>query len=174
VNAITPSLKPALPLELFNEAIARVNEWRGRCLDGFARAEMAVAECLAAMSEAGDKAPRVGPPQLVGQRYEVLAAAIAAGGPFAAQAGGVASVLERFRAHHDLRNMLAHGVGRVTLDRSGRWTVVLKVMTSRGGRACHDAMALTEREAEEIGTEVGRLSQVLCSQLGQLRSRIGR
>ena len=113
VNAITPALKAALPCEPFTDAEVRVNEWRGRCLDAFARAETAVTECLVAMSVAGERGRSVGLPHLAGQRYEALAAMIRDGGPFVAEGVGVLGTLERLRAHEHFRNVLVSSAYRV-------------------------------------------------------------
>lgn len=149
-----------------------MNEWRGRCLDVFARAETAVTECLVAMSAAGERGRDVGLPHLAGQRYEALAAMIGEGGPFAAEGVGVLGTLGRFRAHQHFRNVLAHSVGKVTLDRQGRWTVVLRLVSLRSGQVCREAVALNAQEAEELRVNVSRLGADLSSQLGQLRKRL--
>ena len=161
-----------LPLEPFNAANACVNELRGRCLDSFTRSETAVTECLVAMAAVAGRGAQIRLPHLVGQRLEALAMAIAADGPFEAEGGRAAAVLERCRQHADFRNMLCHGTSKVTLDAKGRWTVVFRLATLRSKRLVRETLALGEAEAEQLRDEVIQCSRDLCSQLGQVRARL--
>lgn len=172
MNAITHTQDLALPLQPFANATSRVNEWRGRCLDSFTRAEAAVTECLIALAEVEGKGQQVRLPHLVGQRLDALAQAVAAGGPFEAEGTGASLALERFRVHDSFRNMLCHGVGKVTLDPQGTWTLVLRLAALRSRRLSRDTLALTEAEAEQLQAEVGRASKGLCSRLGQVRAHV--
>jgi hypothetical protein len=161
-----------IPSEPFEVATARVNEWRGRCLDAFTRAETAVTETLAALAGCGKRGARVTLPHLVGQRYQALADAIAPGGPFAAEGGASADALDRCQKLNDLRTMLCHGTCRVTLDRSGRWTVVMKRVTLKANQIVHDQFAVTEREAQALRDDATRASRELCASLASWRCRL--
>ena len=107
MKAITHTQDLALPFQPFANATSRVNEWRGRCLDSFTRAEAAVTECLIALAEVEGKGQQVRLPHLVGQRLDALAQAVAAGGPFEAEGTGASLALERFRVHDSFRNMFS-------------------------------------------------------------------
>lgn len=87
---ITQSL---LPMEPFVAATAEANEWRGRCLDTFSRAEIAVTECLLALSQVEEPGAKIRLPHLVGQRIDALSRALEPGGPFEAAAGKAAATL---------------------------------------------------------------------------------
>lgn len=104
--------------------------------------------------------------------WEGDAQAVAAGGPFEAEGTGASLALERFRVHDSFRNMLCHGVGKVTLDPQGTWTLVLRLAALRSRRLSRDTLALTEAEAEQLQAEVGRASKGLCSRLGQVRAHV--
>jgi hypothetical protein len=171
VEAITASSKAALPREPFIAAVARVNEWRGRCLDTFTRTEEAVTECLACLAEVEGRGADVRLPHLVGQRFEALASAIGPGGPFEKEGGTAAAALEQCRAHADARNMLCHATCKVTLDPYGQWTAVFRLVSLRSKRLQRDTLVLTETEAEQLRESITRSGKDLCSRLGQLRSR---
>lgn len=172
VNAIVTGLTPVLPIEPFQAATAQVNEWRGRCLDAFTRGETAVTKCLVALAGVNGRGENVQMPHLVGQRLEALAAAIGPGSPFAPEAGKAAATLEKYRAHAGLRNLLCHGTSRVTLDHKGRWTVVLRLVALRSRQLTTKTRALAQDEATELREKISRLSQSLCSQLGQVGVRV--
>lgn len=161
-----------MPPQPFVDATCRVNEWRGRCLDSFARAEAAVTECLMALAEVKERGAAVPLPHLVGQRFEALVTAFAANGPFRAEGSCALAAVEQCRAHSRVRTMLCNGIGRVTLDRHGAWTLVLRVATLRNRRIAHDTLVLTETEAEQLRVEIARASQRLCAQLGQVRAKL--
>lgn len=172
MNAITLAIDPSLPAEPFARATERVNAWRGRCLDAFSRAELAVTEALAALSQAEGRGANVHLPHLIGQRFEALMEQFASGGAFEIEGGAALPELKSFRGHADLRTALCHGVGRVTLDRRERWTVVLRVTTFRTKCLSHTVTALTEDEASSILVEVRQASQRLCAKLATVRARI--
>jgi hypothetical protein len=172
VNAIT--ISPAtLPREPFDLAIARVNEWRGRCLDAFSRAECAVTQCLLAMANDPARGKGIKLPLLVGQRYEALAAAVGEGGPYVVEGGKVATALPRLRAHDVLRTMLCHGVGEVTLSRNGEWTLVLRMVSLRARRAEETVRIVQQEESEQTRDTLVRASQQLRAHLATLGASLG-
>ncbi|HEX7930996.1 MAG TPA: hypothetical protein VF470_08865, partial [Sphingomicrobium sp.] len=112
-----------------------VNAWRGRCLNAFARAEHAVTEALVRLSEDPHHGAGVKLPHLVGQRFEALASAIAEDGPFAEGSAQAFAALQAFREHDVVRAPLCHGLGKITVDQSGRWTLVVRMTSLKGRRA---------------------------------------
>lgn len=172
VNAVTLDLCPALPQQPFADATACVNEWRGRCLDAFARAEAAATECLMAMAEVKDRGATVRLPHLAGQRFESLAVAFAQDGAFAAEGAAALTAVDAMRARSGVRAMLCHGVGRVTLNRNGKWTLVLRLTTLRNRQIIRDVLVVTEAEAGQLRDEIGRASQTLSAKLGQVRAKL--
>ncbi len=172
MNAFTP-LSVALPHEPFDHARQRVNEWRGQCLDAFTRAEAAVTKCLALLSKDPVRGGAVDLPHLVGQRFEALAKALSQDGPFAAEGAPVAAALAAFRAHDAFRTALCHGVWTVTLDRSGKWSAVIRIATFRASRLDETLVAYRERDAELLRAKMVGVSHDLCSRLGQVRAAFG-
>lgn len=161
-----------LPREPFDHAIQQVNEWRGRCLDAFSRAEQAVTECLVAMSEMPERGRHVRLPHLVGQRYDALSATVAETGPFAADAALLAGALERFRAHDPLRTMLAHGVTEITLSAQAHWTLILRIVCLRSRQPTRTMLALRQNEANAVRKTLVADSRCLCAKLDVVRSRL--
>ncbi|WAJ29069.1 hypothetical protein [Antarcticirhabdus aurantiaca] len=172
MDAIAEVSGTTLPLEPFIVATTRANEWRGRCIDVFSRTEAAVAKTLAAMSHCPHRGGQVALPHLVGQRFEALASAIASSGPFHREGACAAEALERFREHDRLRPALCHGVGHITLDGRGRWTLVLRFAAFRGGKLADELVVVTQAEADDVLDDLTRTSQVLSSRLGNLRGAL--
>lgn len=170
VDTVTPAFTHALPLAPFTAATARVNEWRGRCLDGFTRAEEAVTETLVSLAAVKDRGSTVKLPHLQGQRVDALVTAIGPAGPFEVEGKIVRMTLDRWRDHADFRNMLCHGTCKITLDPQAKWTAVFRLVALKSNRICRDMLALTENEAETLQDEIMRLGRTLSSQLGQLRA----
>lgn len=172
MNAITLAIDSSLPAEPFVRATERVNAWRGRCLDAFSRAELAVTEGLAALSQVEGRGANVHLPHLIGQRFESLTELFAGGGAFEIEGSPALPELKSFRGHTDLRTALCHGVGRVTLDRRERWTLVLRVTTFRTKSLSHSVFAVTEDEATAVLVDVRQASQRLCAKLATVRARV--
>ncbi|MBD8736246.1 hypothetical protein [Sphingomonas sp. CFBP 13706] len=149
-----------------------MNEWRGACIDAFVRAEAATTECLAVLAEVEGRGILVRLPHLVGQRLDALQAMIGVGCPFEGEGRPAATALERFREHDEFRSTLCHGVGNVTLDRRGCWTVVLRVAVLRTRRLARSVQLFTENEAELRRSIVAAASRDLRSRLGQVRASI--
>jgi hypothetical protein len=172
-----PSVAPitvsqTLPREPFDHARHAVNAWRGRCMDAFARAEAAVTEMLLILSGVEHRGAEVKLQHLVGQRFEGLAIALGAGGAFAAEGKAASAALGAFRVNEELRVLLCHGVGSITLDVQGRWTIVLRVLSLRGRKPARELRVFEEAEAAALASELCAASQKLCSQLGNLRARL--
>jgi hypothetical protein len=172
MNAITLAIDPGRPREPFSRATDRVNAWRGRCLESFSRAESAVTETLAALSQVNGRGVNVRLPHLIGQRFEALKEAIVTGGPFEAEGGAALPALEWFHSHADRRAALCHGVGQVTLDRRERWTLLLRVTTFRAKSLSYATIAMTKDEATQTLADIRQSSQRLCANLTTVRARI--
>ncbi len=162
MDAIVEVSGTTLPREPFTTATARANDWRGRCIDVFARTEAAVTKTLATMSHCPDRGGQVTLPHLVGQRFESLAVAIAQGGPFHSEGASVAESLRRFREHDRLRAALCHG----------RWTLVLRLTAFRRRKLSDDVFAVTQVEADDVLDDLVRTSQALSTRLGSLRAAL--
>ncbi|MDB5581539.1 MAG: hypothetical protein JWR80_6715 [Bradyrhizobium sp.] len=171
MTAPAPNLVPALPQQPFDAASDGVNAWRGRCLDAFARAEAAITECLVSLSEPEKSGKAVRMPHLVGQRMEALSHALAAIGTPGPDVLHAQTALAALRDHDGLRTMLCHGVGNITLDRNGRWTVVLRLTALRARRVVRDMLTLTEQEAADRRDDLVKASKILCARLGQVRAK---
>jgi hypothetical protein len=171
VNAVT-SIVISPADDPFDAACRRVNEWRGRCVDAFSRAEDAVTKCLIVLGQVSDRGQTVKQPHLIGQRYEALSTAISAQGPFAEEGRAASSALQSMQRHSTFRNEICHGVAKVAVDRSNRWLIVLRTTTLRGNRAERSTLAIDEAEAAEHLAEIVRASRDLCSKLGMLRKAI--
>ncbi|MBN9316502.1 MAG: hypothetical protein J0I99_12235 [Devosia sp.] len=152
----------------WDEIFAEVNEWRGTCLHHFSVVEVAVAETLLALSEVSSAAIPLR--HLIGQRLEDLTAATAAGGPFE-EAGKTAQVeLLHYRERHEhFRNLLCHGLVKITVERGGRWMLVMRVLAFRSGKADRVVLVLDQNEAAARLESLKRDAQKLGSVLGQLR-----
>lgn len=169
VSAPTPALPDAAA---WDSALAAANAWRGAALQCFARAETSVTELLLVMAEAPERGPQVKLQHLVGPRFDGLAAAIAPSGPFAAEGKTALPAVEAFRAVDTLRVMLAHANSKVTLDRGGRWTLVMRVVSFRARKAERTVLVIEEKEAKERLADLALRTSRLTSELGRVRSAL--
>ena len=101
-------------------AVDDVNRWRGYCVDKYSRAEAALREAIEVMLVHPDGAG-LKRPSLFGQHVEVMASAVAAGGPFAEPGSKVSAALARCANGFAQRNIVTHAVSSVWLDRQGQW-----------------------------------------------------
>ncbi|MBY8823847.1 hypothetical protein [Sphingomonas colocasiae] len=170
MNAQT-KIEPALPPEPFDAARDKVNALRGRCMDAFARAEEAVTETLLVMAET-ERGKAIRLQHLVGQRFDELNTALGEGGAFAGEGKAASATLAAFRQHDDLRAFLCHGVAKVTLDKHGRWTVVMRVLALRARKAARTHRAMEQDEVAQLADQLAKASRKLCSQLGDLQAKV--
>ncbi len=168
MNAIAP-IEAALPRAPFEAARDAAAAWRGRCLDQFARSEAAVTETLIVLAAVEERGALIKLPHLVGQRFDALVQATAAGGAFAAEGKAAAAALLQYRQHDTLRTHMAHGIFTVTLDHRGCWHLALRVLALRTGRTSRDLLVTEEGEAAKILSTLERDGSRLRSTLGQLR-----
>lgn len=156
------------------EAIfAEVNAWRGTCVHHFSAVELAVTETLLALRAVSTGASDVRLRHLIGQRLEDLTAATGPGGPFETAGKGTQIELLQYREkHEDFRNLLCHGFAKVTVERSGRWMLVIRVLAIRTGKAERNTIVLDQNEAAAKLDALKRDVQRLGSVLGQLRKTV--
>lgn len=154
----------------WNRIFAEVNCWRGACLHHFSAVEMAVTETLVALSAAGGQDRAVRLRQLIGQRFDDLAAAIGPGGPFAGEGQAAFAALSRYREQHEaFRALLCHGSIKILIDQSGQWTLVVRTLSIRSRQAERGLCVLERAEAQLRLTSLKSEGQKLASLLGQLR-----
>jgi len=170
MNAITPTIAdPGAFLRVeHNNAVERANAWRGRCTDTLARGEAAVTDCLLRMVDDAERGAKLKAERMLGQRLQALANAVGPDGPFAAEGKAAAAKLNAFREHEALRAMLCHGKGKVTVDGSGRWTLILTNVEIRGGKPTRNVQVIDEVEAAVLAKALAQVSQELCSVLGAI------
>ncbi len=154
-------------------ALNAVNAWRGKAVHCFASAEAAVSEALIGLSQVPERGAAVCLRLLIGQRFDDLAAAIGPQGPFAGEGGPAVAPLAAFRRHDNTRAAICHGVARVSLDRQGRWVIVMKLIALRTGSAERTSLALDQKDAEHLLSEVEADGQRLRMALVNLRARLG-
>ena len=169
------SAKPALTSQPVNwdSIFAEVNAWRGACMHHFSAVEMSVTETLLALSATMPVGASVRLRHLIGQRFEDLAAAISADGPFNEPGRTAVEELSQFRVKHEaFRSLLCHGLVKVTVERSGHWVLVMRILSIRARQAERSAVALEQGEAEALLVALKRDGQRLASVLGQLRKAV--
>jgi len=166
------TIEAALPRAPFEAAREAAAEWRGRCLDLFARSEAAVTETLLVLAAVEERGGSIKLPHLAGQRYDALLTAIGVEGAFAEEGKHAVGPLTGFRQHDALRTQLSHGIFTVTLDHRGCWHLVARVLAFRSGRESRDVFATEQDEAAKILAAIEKDACRLRSTLGQIRRRL--
>ncbi|WP_206619032.1 hypothetical protein, partial [Mesorhizobium sp. M7A.F.Ca.US.002.01.1.1] len=111
-------------------------------------------------------------PHLVGQRFEELATLIGPTGAFAAEGRASAAAMLAFRTHEGLRTSLAHGFGKVVLDRQGNWLLVLRTLAFRSKQPQRTVLVVEQNEADEIVKSLQTTGGRLVSDLASLRQAL--
>lgn len=171
----TKLAEPTLPQQAadWESIFTEVNAWRGVCVHHFSAVEMAVAESLLTLSEITPGGAEVRLRHLIGQRLEDLTAVTAPDGPFGEVGKSAQGELLQYREKHEaFRNLLCHGFVKVTVERSGQWMLVMRVLSFRSGEAERNTLALDRREALARLDALKRDGQRLVSVLGQLRKTV--
>ena len=158
-----------LTADQWNEAARGVNAWRGGCMQCFALAEGAATETLLVLAAIEHRGSLVKLRHLIGQRFEDLASAIDADGPFGKEGNAAAKALAEFREREPLRTHLAHGVAKVSLERNGRWVAVFRQTSIRARVADVRTLVMEEIEAEALLKQLRQSTQKLCSCLDNMR-----
>lgn len=129
------------------KATDSANQWRGRCINLFARAEWAIGTTLAT-KESGKK-----PPMLVSQKAKRVAAHLTS--------TETCQCLDEFVAFLADRTALTHGTGKLWVDEGGSWLLTLEWAGGTG--PVRRVFASIEAEAfhKELRTVVQRLERRL-------------
>ena len=159
---VEPTLRNA-----HDAAIGAVNEWRGHCVERYARLEFDVTETLSAM--AAVPGTNVSVPHNFGEKVKKLRAAIDSGGPFAHPK--IAKALDEFTDHLGRRNLLVHATGKVWIDSHGDWLWHYRFQPSGKGRAL-EIGSFEQRNALQIEKALSHDSQSLGDQLRALRTKV--
>ncbi|MES3100512.1 hypothetical protein [Sphingomonas faeni] len=157
----------------WNSVATAVNAWRGRLLHDFAQAEEAVSETLLSLAQDPRRGGDVNLRHLVGQRFQDLQDVLGTGGPFAKEGAAAGDALTTFRGYEKVRTVLCHGSGRISLDRRGRWVLLMRILTFRGRQAERTTHAFEQETAETLGREIAQSSRRLCAVLGQVVGAVG-
>lgn len=154
----------------WDAVFTEVNAWRGACLHHFSSVEMAVTETLLTLNSESTPAGAVRLRQLIGQRFEDLAAAIGPDGAFAVSGKSSFESLSRYRAEQEsFRALLCHGAVKVTVDQSSQWTLVIRSLSIRSRHAEREIVVIERSEALARLRRLKVEGQKLASLLGQLR-----
>ena len=143
-------------------------------MNAFARGEYAVTEALACLSQDPERGSSVKLPHLVGQRFEALEAAIGEDGPFGREGASALAALRTFRAHDGLRTPLCHGLGKISVDQAGRWTLVVRMVTFKSRRDEQLSWVWEEEEARLLADRIHSDAQRLQAKLASVVPRAGR
>jgi len=166
---------PPLQSTDWNVIFSEVNSWRGACMHHFSMVEAAVTETLLALSATMPSQAVVRLRHLIGQRFEDLAAAIGPEGPFEDAGKHAFSELARFRENHEaFRTLLCHGTVKVTVERNGRWLLLIRTLSIRSRQPDRTMLALDKSEAETKLAVLKRDGTKLASLLGQLRKAVAK
>tara|TARA_R110002124_G_scaffold89707_1_gene229342 strand:- start:7077 stop:7532 length:456 start_codon:yes stop_codon:yes gene_type:complete len=135
----------------------------------FAQAEAAATETLLVLHRVEGRGKEVRLRHLVGQRLADLAAAIEPDGPFGTDGETAFLALEEFKKHEGLRNLLGHGVAKVTLERSGKWIVIVRHLSIKAYVEGRDIRVFDQAEAATVLSDLRKRSNKVCSTLGSVR-----
>ena len=156
----------------WEDAIAQVNCWRGECLQSFAQSETAVTETLLLLNAVPVRGASVKLPHLIGQRFEALKLATGPEGIFASEGAKAHDAISTYMLSEKIRAFLCHGIAKVMLERSGRWTVIFDLTTLRAKKCDCTRLAVTQAEAIETLQEIKRCGSKLKTELGNLRKQL--
>lgn len=175
MTATSDETIPPLQSIDWNVIFSEVNSWRGACMHHFSMAEAAVTETLLALSATMPSQAVVRLRHLIGQRFEDLAVAIGPEGPFEEAGKHALPELARFRENHEaFRTPICHGTVKVTVERSGRWLLLIRTLSIRSRQSDRTMLALDQSEAETKLATLKRDGIKLASALGQLRKAVAK
>lgn len=173
MEADAQRIEPGRSTTDWDVVFAEVNAWRGACLHHFSAVEMAVTETLLSLSAVSMPAGAVRLRQLIGQRFEDLAAATGPDGIFAGPGKASFESLSQYRAEQEsFRALLCHGAVKVTIDPSGQWTLVIRTLSIRSRQAERGLVVIERPEALVRLLRLKVEGQKLASVLGQLRKSV--
>ena len=146
------------------------DEWRGRCLNLFARGELAVLRTLEVGRESGliSKIPH-----LAGQRIAALQVMTGQLQLTEKQVLGLDNSIGEWQRLEQRRLFLAHGVMRLAFEPRGKWVLLLDVRVHRAQRASDDRWTVTQEEAGAFHAELEAGYLALSQRLGLVRTGVG-
>jgi hypothetical protein len=92
-------------------------------------------------------------------------------GPFATDGEVAVAKLKAFREHEALRTVLCHGKGKVLIDCSGRWTLVLTNVEITNRKPTRHERVIHEADAGALIEALRQTAQQLCAALGTIPKR---
>jgi hypothetical protein len=162
---MSPALNSRVQLSHIDEACF----WRGRYIEEFAMAEVAVSETLAALSALASSGAQSLLPTAVGQRFEALQAVVGPSGPLASIGSRAAKALNDLCEHRHRRNFLCHSFSEVSADEKGGWRVTFCLTSFRAGAIERSSMHITAAEASIL---LDKLRSARIRLDGQLRGML--
>lgn len=173
MSANDPNFEEASRDPNWEAIFTEVNCWRGACMHHFSIVEMAVTETLLALSAISPQGDSVRLRQLIGQRFEDLAAAIGPDSVFSKAGQAAFNGLSRYRDHQEaFRALLCHGTIKVTVDQAGQWTLIIRTLSIRSRQPERGLVVLEHADAHARLVALKGEGQKLASLLGQLRKAI--
>lgn len=173
MDAISDNISFFSKEQNWEAVFAEVNAWRGGCMHHFSMVEVAIADTLLILSITKPAGAAVRLRHLIGQRLEDLVAAIGPDGPFAEVGKHAFPQLLQYREKHEtFRNLLCHGMIKVSIERSGQWILLIRTLVIRARQAERSIQVLEQAEAIEKIAELRRDVGKLVSMLGQLRKNV--
>jgi hypothetical protein len=143
--------------------------WRGGAIDQFTQAETQISETLLLLSLHPECGAKVALRHLNGQRLDDLMAALGETGPFHTEGKALAKALTRYKSYESLRNFLCHGLMTLTIDRTGKWWGVFKLINFKAGKVEHGVLVVDESEALTLLQDLTKCIQSLTSHATNLR-----
>ena len=158
---------PALAVQ--QQVIHSAHEWRGMCLDIFAKHELAV---IAALEKARDAGIDVKIAHLAGQRLKTLKS-IAQNLPFTdRQRLRWESVMDSWDMLEARRAFLAHGKLMIALTQSEKWVALLDVRIYRSNAGADDRWTVLKSEAAEYLCLLDKALKEVVQQLGVFHTHL--
>lgn len=149
-------------------AVREINLWRGECMNLFARGERAVGGVLESAALVG-KVAKIR--HLAGQQLSDLRELAEGTDSTDKQRKALHNALEQWQEVESQRQFLAHGVTSHSWNERGEWTLLLDIVTYRGGKSDNQRWAIKKSEAEEFLNKLSGAFNALSQQLGHLKSR---
>jgi hypothetical protein len=171
MNAQTLMVRDPVPID-FDAPCARLNQWRGRMIENFARGEQAVTETLAVLNTIGIDVKGAKYPHLVGQRFDRLLSMLAAIDPQSGHHKVAHAAIVGFQAHDGLRAMLCHGVTKIAVDRAGHWVALMTLTNFKSGGTSTTKLTMQESEGGAMLAQVIDERRRVSTALGQIRRQL--
>lgn len=145
---------------------------RCECMQCLAHSETAVTETLMTLSAVPHGGPAVRLGHLIGQRFQNLADATGAEGPFGKEGEKARIAIADYREHEHFRSILCHGVITLSLERSGNWIAIFKLTAIRSRECTRSLHVVTQADATILLDNLKKKGRKLGSTLGNLRKQV--